>query len=35
LWTYTSPCEQWIDGINPGDDGHSVGDGNITHDCSG
>jgi hypothetical protein len=31
-WTYTAPktCEQWLDQINPGDDGQGAPDGNIT-----
>lgn len=31
-WTYadTQTCEQWVDAVNPGDDGQSAGDGNIT-----
>jgi hypothetical protein len=31
-WTYTAPatCEQWVDAINPGDDGASPADGDIT-----
>jgi hypothetical protein len=30
-WTYNSAatCEQWVDAINPGDDGQSAADGNI------
>ena len=31
-WTYTygPTCEQWVDSVNPGDDGQGSGDGNIT-----
>lgn len=31
-WTYglAATCEQWVDSINPGDDGQSAADGNIT-----
>lgn len=31
-WTYTAPatCETWKDAVNPGDDGQSEADGNIT-----
>jgi hypothetical protein len=38
-WTYNlaSSCEQWVDQINPGDDGQSAADGNITgiSQCTG
>jgi hypothetical protein len=35
LWTYDAGCDaqKWVDGINPGDDGHGVDDGNITSAC--
>lgn len=34
-WTYNAGCadQTWVDGINPGDDGHGAGDGNITAAC--
>lgn len=30
-WTYAAPttCEQWVDAVNPGDDGQGAADGNI------
>jgi hypothetical protein len=33
-WTYTTTCEQWVDSVNPGDDGQGPDDGNITHACA-
>lgn len=33
-WTYTTTCQKWNDGINPGDDGQGVADGNITGTCT-
>lgn len=29
-WEYATPCEHWSDKVNPGDDGQSAADGNIT-----
>jgi hypothetical protein len=35
-WVYSAGCAEqtWTDQINPGDDGHGAGDGNITEACS-
>lgn len=35
LWTYNAGCaaQTWRDGINPGNDGQSVADGNVTAVC--